>query len=267
MRLVSLTPSNTEIVWALGLSDQLVGVDDWSDFPPEVVGELPKVGPDLEIDMERVEALRPDLVLASLSVPGMERNVEELRRRGIPHVVLNPLDIGGVLRDIRTVAALLGVPERGEEVAGRIERRMAAVAAACRGQGPELRIYWEWWPRPLIVPGRHSWINEMCRLVGARNVFEDLDAASRPVEPDDVFAHDPDAIVVCWCGSLQRVQDAARVRARPGWERLRAVREGRIYPVPEELFGRPGPRLADGLEMLAGLLRGYRPDRAAAEAV
>lgn len=256
MRVVSLAPSNTEIVWALGQAHLLVGVDDHSDFPPEVVATLPKVGPDLQIDVDRVEALRPDLVLASLSVPGMERNVEELRRRGIPHLVLNPTDLGGVLADIRTVGQALGVPERAEELVRALEARMEAVARRHAHADPPLRVYWEWWPRPLIVPGRHSWINQLCRMAGARQVFEDLDAASRPVQPEEVLARDPDVIVICWCGSLQRVQDAARVKARPGWERVRAVRQGRVYAVPEELFGRPGPRLVDGLELLAGLLWG-----------
>lgn len=259
MRVVSLAPSNTEIVWALGLAHLLVGVDDHSDFPPEVVATLPRVGPDLQVDVDRVEALRPDLVLASLSVPGMERNVEELRRRGIPHLTLNPTDLEGVLADIRAVGEALGVPDRAEELIRSLRARMEAVARRHAGADPPLRVYWEWWPRPLIVPGRHSWINEMCRLAGARNVFEDLDAASRPVQPEDVLSRDPDAIVVCWCGSLQRVQDAEKVRSRPGWERVRAVREGRIYAVPEELFGRPGPRLADGVDLLASLLWGGEP--------
>src|SRR5690606_26525652 len=89
LRIVSIAPSNTEIAFALGLGPQVVGVDDHSDYPPEVA-RLPRVGPDLRVDLDRVEALRPDLVLASLSVPGMEHNVEGLRRRGIPHMVLNP---------------------------------------------------------------------------------------------------------------------------------------------------------------------------------
>ncbi len=89
MRLVSLCPSNTEIACGLGLGPQLVGVDDWSDWPPEVAGK-PRVGSDLTADLDRVAALSPDLVLASLSVPGMERNVAGLAARNLPHIVLDP---------------------------------------------------------------------------------------------------------------------------------------------------------------------------------
>src|SRR5512146_116863 len=108
MRLVSLCPSNTEILFALGLGEQVVGVDDWSDWPAEVAG-LPRVGGDLTSDLDRVAALRPDLVLASLSVPGMERNVEGLGARGLPHLVLNPHSLDEVLGDILAVGEACGV--------------------------------------------------------------------------------------------------------------------------------------------------------------
>src|SRR5690606_14154443 len=88
-RIVSLCPSNTEILYLLGLKDRIVGVDDYSDWPKEV-NRLPKCGPDLDIDIDKVKSLRPDLVIASLSVPGMEKNIEGLKREGIPHLILAP---------------------------------------------------------------------------------------------------------------------------------------------------------------------------------
>ena len=89
MRVVSICPSNTEVLAYLGKLDVLVGVDDYSDWPKRVL-DLPKVGPDLSIDMDKVEALQPDLILASLSVPGMEKNIEELDARKLPYIILNP---------------------------------------------------------------------------------------------------------------------------------------------------------------------------------
>ncbi|HEX6988193.1 MAG TPA: cobalamin-binding protein [Bacillota bacterium] len=261
MRLVSLAPSNTEIVHALGLEDWLVGVDDWSDYPPEVVAPLPRVGPDLQIDVDRVAALRPDLVLASLSVPGMERVVEAVQARGLPHVVLNPLTIEEVYADLLRVGDLTGTADRARRVVADLReraRRIRAEVEAAFGPGAEpLRAYLEWWPKPLITPGRRSWVNDQLALAGGRNVFEDLDVASQPVNDEDVFARDPDVILLCWQGSLERVMDPERVRSRPGWaERLRAVSEGRIFVLPEDLFGRPGPRLIDGAAMLARIFTG-----------
>ncbi|HEY8415040.1 MAG TPA: cobalamin-binding protein [Thermaerobacter sp.] len=259
MRIVSIAPSNTEIAFALGLGPHVVGVDDHSDYPPEVA-RLPRVGPDLQVDLDRVEALRPDLVLASLSVPGMERNVEELRRRGIPHIVLDPRSWQDVLDSIRQVGAATGREAEAhslvmqlEERAERVRRRMARVAGA---RGRPWRLFLEWWPKPLITPGRLSWFTDMAELVGGQNIFADVAATSTPVTPDEVLARDPDAVLVCWCGSLQSWMNREQVLARPGWAAMGAAREGRIYPVPEDLFGRPGPRLIAAVEMLAELLDG-----------
>lgn len=258
MRIVSITPSNTEIIWALGLEDMLVGVDDHSDFPPEVVGRLPTVGPDLQIDIDKIEELRPDLVLASLSVPGMERNIEELERRNLPHIVLNPFSLEDVLNDILRVGQVTGHPQRADTVVAQIRDRLERVGQSISPQARQkpVRLFWEWWPRPLITPGRLSWINDICKIAGAVNIFEDLDVTSQPVEEQQVLEREPDAICMCWVGALQPVMDPQRVKSRPGWDQLTAVREGRIYALPEGLFGRPGPRLVEGVEMLAGILHG-----------
>jgi iron complex transport system substrate-binding protein len=252
LRLVSLCPSNTEIVAALGLTDQLVGVDDWSDTV-EVAG-LPRVGSDLAADVDRIVELSPDLVLASLSVPGMEKNVAALQERGVPHIVLDPETLAGTLESILTAGEAIGVPQRAKQVVSELRERIAAAAARAVSGHPSL--YWEWWPKPLITPGRDSWITEMSRLAGGRNLFEDLPVRSKPVTDQDVLSRDPDVIMLCWCGTLQRVQKVEAVAKRSGWPDLAAVREGRVFAVPEALYGRPGPRLVEGLELLVDLLRG-----------
>ncbi|MBX6377577.1 MAG: cobalamin-binding protein [Clostridia bacterium] len=260
MRIVSLCPSNTEIVHWLGLTDHLVGVDDFSDYPPEV-RELPRVGSDLLVRMEAVEDLQPDIVLASLSVPGMERNVAALQARGLPYIVLNPTDLEGVYESILTAGRALGSEDRALSEVARLRARAAAVAEEARrrrealGLGEErlLAVFWEWWPRPLISPGRHSWVNDQLRLVGARNVFEDLDATSARVEPEAAAAREPDAVCLCWCGLLERKMTPEAVLGRPGWDRLEAVRRGRVFCLPEAYYGRPGPRLVEGAERLVEL--------------
>ncbi len=112
MRIVSLCPSNTELLVALGLWNDVVGVDDDSDWPPEVQSK-PRVGRDLNIDVEKVSALKPDLVVASLSVPGMERNIEALEQQGLPYIVLNPQRIEEVADNFRFLGSACGIPERG----------------------------------------------------------------------------------------------------------------------------------------------------------
>jgi iron complex transport system substrate-binding protein len=252
MRIVSLCPSNTEILFALGLGPHVVGVDDWSDWP-EDVKPLPRVGGDLNADLDRVQALRPDLVLASLSVPGMERNVEGLKERNLPHLVLDPHSLDEVLADFLTVGQACGVRTRAEQIVADAHRRIEAVRRR-RPARRVVRIYWEWWPKPLIAAGRLSWVHQMSQLTGGRNVFDDVDQPSRVVTDADVIERDPQLLIICWCGTLQRVQEASRVSSRAGWEGVAGVVAGHVHCVPEALFGRPSQRLLEGLELLDGLV-------------
>lgn len=250
MRLVSLTCSNTEIVASLGMADRLVGVDDHSDWPAEALAGARRVGPDLTIDLDAVEALRPDLVLASLTVPGHERVVEGLIARGIPHVAPAPTALAHIPRDVRDLARLLGVPDRGEQVAAALE---AAFTATPPDPDPPAVLV-EWWPRPVFVPGAQSWITQLTELAGGRNPFADRDVPSLAVTPEEVVAAGPEAVVIAWCGVPEARYRPDVVRRRPGWERVPAVRAGRIVPVAEAWLGRPGPRIVRGLEALRSVV-------------
>jgi iron complex transport system substrate-binding protein len=252
-RIVSVCPSNTEILWSLGLGDRVVGVDDCSDWPVGLEGKA-RVGLDLQVDPFKVAALEPDLVVASLSVPGMETVVANLRAHRLPLLVLNGKSLEEVHVDIARVGEATGRVREATEVVHTMKKRVAAVRERCEAL-PPLRLYLEWWPRPLITPGARSWFNDMAWAVNARNVFADLPTESAPVAEAELLARDPDHLLLCWCGTLQRKQDPAKVLARPGWGRLRAVREGRVTALDEGLFGRPGPRLADGIEVLERAVR------------
>jgi iron complex transport system substrate-binding protein len=255
-RIVSLAASNTEIVWALNLADRLVGVDDYSDFPPDVQ-QLPRVGRDLEIDADRVAALRPDLVLASLSVPGMERNLPRLEAAGLPYVAVRTAGWSGLWDNIRQVASAAGVDGRGESLIQSLQRRAARVAARVGDVADRPGVFWEWWPRPPIAAGGGSWITTMLQLAGGRNVLGGHDEESVTADEQEIWRLNPEVVVLCWCGAhkLPRVES---VGERPGWSELRAVRDGRVHAVLEPLYGRPGPRLLDGLEELARLLHPER---------
>ena len=251
-RIVSLCPSNTEVLHALGLLPRVVGVDDWSDWPAEVA-RLPRVGPDLGVDLDRVEALQPDLVLASLSVPGMERNVTRLRERGLPHLVLDPRSLEDLWENLRLVARVCGVTTRAELAISGLQERVRQVAEQRDPRRPRPRLYWEWWPRPLFAPGKRNWLTSISELAGCESVTGHVDAdAARPT-PDEIRDADPDWILLAWTGvRREKVRPEVLLR-RPGWSELRAVREGRVRIVEEGLFCRPSPRLIDGLEELAHL--------------
>ncbi|MEM9554185.1 MAG: helical backbone metal receptor [Acidobacteriota bacterium] len=242
-RIVTTTCSNTEIVAALGCGDRLVGVDDYSDHPPELLAGLPRVGKDLDIDVEAVAALEPDLVLASLTVPGHEKVVARLEARGLPVVSPAPESWDDVERDVLDIAARLGVPERGRRV---VEAMRAAVPAEPPPRsGSRPRVAVQWWPKPAILPGRRSWVHDLLARAGAENVLDE-DVISRPVDDAELAALAPDVIVLAWCGVEVDKYRPDVVYRNPVLRDVPAVRLGRVVPISEAYLGRPSPRLVEG---------------------
>ena len=250
MRVVSLNCSNTEIVCALDCADLLVGVDDHSDYPAAVVARLPRVGPDLGIDIDAVLRLEPDLVLASLTVPGHEQVVAGLERAGLDYLAPEPVSLEDVYRDVRAIAHRLGVADGGEQVVSGMRARITPVPTALP---PSLLV--QWWPKPVIAPGAKSWLHDLLHLAGATHPLADEAVKSRPVSSREVVAMDPDAIVISWCGVKPEKYRPDVVYRNPDFASLKAVRKRRVYCVPEGHLGRPSPRLADGFEALARIAR------------
>lgn len=250
-RIVAIAPSNTEILHALGLGRRVVGVDHWSDYPPRVL-RLPKVGSDLRVDVGRVLALAPDVVVASLHVPGMQDNLPAFQAAGLAYLALGGVGLDGVWQDVRTIGHYLGRAERAERLVDATRARMQRVAERCRHVRNRPRVHWEWSAHP-VVAARRSWITELLELAGGDNAYADLDVESARLAPAEAIARQPDVVVACWCGA-RRLPSPERIARRPGWEATPAVRTGRVAVFSEDLFGRPGPRLADGLERLACLL-------------
>ncbi|MGH8125615.1 MAG: ABC transporter substrate-binding protein [Rhodanobacteraceae bacterium] len=246
MRIFSHTCSNTEIVCALGCADSLVGVDADSDYPPEVVARLPRPGRDLDLDVDAVRELGPDLVLSSLTVPGHERIVEALRAAGVATLVCDPQSLDDIFGDIRRIAAALGVPERGARLAAGMDAAMPAVEL----EGVRPTVLVEWWPKPVIVPARRSWVTDIIRRAGGANPWGEVDAKSVPLETAQVVTAAPDIDVMSWCGVKVENYRADVVRRRPGWDAVPAIAANRIHAISEAYLGRPGPRLVEGYRWL-----------------
>ena len=249
MRIISICPSNTELLGFLGAEHLLVGIDDFSDWPKHVLS-LPKLGPDLSIRMDELEALQPDLVLASLSVPGMEKNVDELIKRKIPHLVMDPQsleEIGEDLLEVGKAAGIDAAPVHAEFLAviEEIKRRSANVESR-----PSL--YWEWWPKPIFTPGRVNWLTQISQMTGGTNLFEDIDSASIQTDWEDIRKRDPDYILLAWVGIMTSKVKPALVRKRPGSEEMKGIEQ--IHIMEEELYCRPSPRLIEGALKLGKLI-------------
>ena len=255
-RLVSIAPSNAEILGALGAVPLLVGVDSGSDYPPQVLS-LPRLGQELAVDMSALAALQPQLVLASLSVPGMERNIAGLDRLGLPLMVLAPLTLDDICNDVLRVGRALQLDARAAQVVDGMRETLARLERERRGQAP-LPVYLEWWPKPMFTPGDRCWSNEMLALACGVNVFRDRVGQSVQVQPSDVAAADPQVIFLSWCGVPTDKLDPQRVYSREGLQNVAAVRGGHVVPIDESLLGRPGPRVIEGIARLAQAIRQAR---------
>jgi iron complex transport system substrate-binding protein len=256
-RIASLCPSNTEILCAMGLGDCLVGVDLYSDYPPDVVRALPKLGPDLNIDIERLCNLKPDLTVCSLSVPGMERVVESVRSAGLPYIVLSPHGISDIWQDMRLVADALdgAVPQDVlETVISSLQRRVANIAKQTQTCEDRPKLYWEWWPNPVFSPAQSNWLTEISFLAGCVNIFADAEGDQVKDDGSRVIAANPDYVLAVWTGVPQHKVPLQKILSRQTWSSVPAMRNHQIYVLSEGLYCRPSPRLIDGLEQLVGIV-------------
>jgi iron complex transport system substrate-binding protein len=247
-RIVCVGPSNTEVLHALGLGRRIVGVDRWSDYPPRVQA-LPRVGSDLRVDIPSIAALQPDLVVASLHVPGMEANLPGFEAAGLGYVAVGGVGLGGVWEDLRVIGHYVGREARAERLIARMQADMAAMRVAWERRP---RVHWEWSAHPVVAAGR-SWITELLDMVGADNAYADLNVESVRVSYDEAIRRQPDIVVACWCG-VRRLPEVERVLGRPGWQTTPAFEHRRVAVLSEAYFGRPGPRLVQGLEQLHTLM-------------
>lgn len=242
-RLASLTSSNSDILAALGASCWVVAVDSHSDAPG--FSGAVRLGPDLKIDVVALRAARPDLVLGSLSVPGMERVVEAVRGAGLPLLVLDPVSVADTLQSVREIGAALGLMEEAGRLADELEAELRSLA---RSFPRPPRVLVEWWPRPIIAATRDSWVTDLLQTLGAENALGTRPGRSTPLTLEEVRAARPDLIVCSWCGAK---------KLRPEVIEARGLGVP-VVCVPESGLGRPGPRLIEGARQIAAALRALR---------
>lgn len=252
MKLVSICPSNTELLHFLGATSDLIGIDDFSDWPSDVE-RLPRLGPDLSINMNKLEALEPDLVLASLSVPGMEKNIEEMNKRNIPHVIYDPQSLTDIQNDLLDLGNRLNRTEEARHIVKWMKNEIEEYTRISDTLHVRKKIYFEWWPKPVFTPGKINWLTEISRLAGGMNIFEDVELASVQTTWEDVVGRKPDLIGMVWVGVKTDKMNPSHIKKRDGWDLLNAHRT-EIIKLEESLFCRPSPRLIFGLKRLAALI-------------
>ncbi|MFJ9464302.1 cobalamin-binding protein [Viridibacillus arvi] len=253
MKIISICPSNTELLTYLQLEHQLIAIDDFSDWPSSIQ-HLPRLGPDLSINMDLLESMEPELVIASLSVPGMEKNIEELERRKIPHLVLNPNSLQEIADDLRILGKACGVLEHAEVRAAEFESFVATMKKI--GESCEIKpsLYWEWWPNPIFTPGGINWLTEVSEIAGGVNLFADVELASVQTDWNDVLKRNPDYVFLAWVGVQHHRIKPGHLLKRPGASEMSAIKLDRLHVMKEWLYCRPSPRLLEGALKLATLI-------------
>jgi iron complex transport system substrate-binding protein len=249
-RIVSLVPSVTEILFAIGAEDTLVGVTDFCDYP-EAARRKPRVGGMIAPSLETIVAARPEVVVAT-SDGNRQETFDQLRRLQIPVYSVAPGSVENVLALVVMLGELTGRRQAAGDLADSLRRRILAVSARV-GQLPRRRVLYVIWPEPLIVPGRGTLISELIRLAGGESVTADVTEAYPRYSTEAALARRPEVIFLARHGS-ERTGSAPITREK--WERfgdLPAIRFGRLHVVPGDLLHRYGPRVVDGLELLARL--------------
>lgn len=249
-RIVSIAPSNTEILFALGLGDRIVGLDAFSNYPPETA-DKPRVGDYLEPDLEAVAAADPDLILATEF--HVDTVLPEFETLDLPTVVLEPANLDEVFASIVQVGAIAGEPARAEALVCELQSRADAVAAAVAG-APRTSVFVELDPS-LYTVGPGTFIADVIDRAGGANIAADAAEPWPQLSAEAVVAANPDVILLTDEGGGVTPEQVA---ARPGWKSIAAVEQGRVVAIDPDLIARPGPRVVDGLEAVAAALH---PDR------
>ena len=244
-RIVSLSPSSTELLFALGLGGRVVGRTHFCDWPPAAL-VVPDLGNGIAPNVEAIAAQHPDLVLFYASAANRAA-ADRLGALGIASAALR-LDLAS---DLTRAARIVGVLAAARPAADSFVAAFdASLRAAPAPAGRRLRLYVDAQESPPITVGRGSYLTEIVDATGADNVFDDLASPSATVSLEAIAARDPDAILVMATDTAQ----APDLAARPGWRVVRAAREGRVIVVPWSLFGRPSPRMGEAAAYLAARL-------------
>ena len=250
-RLICLTEETVETLYLLGEQDRIVGVSGYAVRPPEV-RQKPRVGAFTSARLDKILALKPDLVLAFSDLQA--DIVSDLAKAGVAVHLFNQRDLAGIFAMIRTVGALIGESGKAEALARRLEERVAAVAHETRDATRRPRVYFEEWNDPMI--SAIGWVSELIDVAGGTDVFSHLRAApgarERIVASEAVIAARPDVILTSWCGKKVVPR---QIVERPGWTAVPAVANGRIVEIKSTLILQPGPAaLTDGLDAIRAAL-------------
>lgn len=242
-RIVSLAPNLTEIVYAVGAGNRLVGDTEQCDYPAEAK-QVAKVGDTIKPSIERIVALHPQIILVS-TASQLEAFTKQLDEQRIAVFVTDPHDLEGILRSIQTLGDLFNEHERAASVVKDLRGRTSAVEEAVKA-GKPVKVFFQISAEPLYTAGKDSFITDLIRRAGGQSVTADVPGAWPRYSDETAMASQPDAVIIAEAEGNREI--AAALKNSP------AARNGRVYKINADYVSRPGPRLVEGLERIARAL-------------
>lgn len=253
-RIVSLAPSNTEILFALDLSKQVVGVDSFSDFPPEAKSLTQVGGSGNQFNFEQIVALKPDLILAaSTTTPEAIKKLDDLK---LPVAVIGTSNttFDGVAANVVLVGQMTGKMDKATTVVNAMKQKIDTLKAKAATAKTKPRVYWELDATDPTKPfsvGPGNFVNDIITVAGGTNIFAKLTNPFPQVSSENVVAANPEIIIMSDAAYGVTVDSLMK---RKGWQVIVAVKNKAVHPIDDNLVSRPGPRVADGLEAAAKLI-------------
>jgi len=253
-RIICLTEETTETLYLLGEGHRVAGISGYTVRPPEARAK-PKVSAFISARFDKIEALRPDLILAFSDLQA--DLAAELVRRGYPVFTFNQRSVEEILQMILVLGGLVGQQARAEALARELREGLATIRQAAARLPRHPRVYFEEWDDPLI--SGIQWVEELTEIAGGTPIFPELRharlAKARICDPEEVVRRNPDLVVASWCGKPVRPN---RIASRPGWETVAAVRSHDIHEIKSTYILQPGPAaLTEGIRRLHGIITGW----------
>lgn len=253
-RIISMSPHVTELLFAVGGGNRIVGAMNFSDYP-EAAKRIPLVGSNSQIDMERAVALKPDLLIVWQS-GNTARQLEQLRQLGVPVFFSEPRKLDDVATSLTRFGQLLGTEAAAQQAAASYRAQIAALAAR-HSKRPTVRVFYQIWDKPVYTLSGDHMVSDAIRLCGGENIFGGLKVKAPSVSIEAVMQANPEAIL----GDEQHGQDDAGITIWKPYKTMTAVARGNLFTLDSELLTRSGPRLPEGVAQLCDRLETARQRR------
>ncbi|MFA5364393.1 MAG: cobalamin-binding protein [Candidatus Bathyarchaeia archaeon] len=275
-RVVSLSPSNTEILFAVGAGPNVVGVTDYCDYPTEInsmtqKGQITRVGGYWNPSIQTIVELKPDLVIVSTAKCTVKTNqcktqctrrcelttktAQQLKKLGINVLILAPHGLNDVFDQIQLIGNATGNSSNASVLVDNLRQRTETVTKKTKAIRSRPKVYFEVWNKPYISVNSKTWIGNLIRLAGGTNIFANATSEWPIIGPKEIIDQNPDVMVFPVIPNVPRFWESFEaVKKRSGWNEIAAVKNGRLFELSRDCISRPGPRLVDSLELLAQMI-------------